>query len=65
MGQHFLHVLREELTNNFLKSHALLSFLVGVMVGLLDEGSRFSLEKLGIEDSNEEADINELLSAFT
>lgn len=64
VGQHFLHLLQEELTNGFLKSPALLSSLTGVMVDLLDEGRRFSLEKLGIEDSNGKSNLVELLGAF-
>lgn len=64
MGQQFLHILREELTAGFLKSPALLSSLAGVMVDLLNEGRRFSLGKLGLENSNGDSDLEELLSTF-
>lgn len=60
----FLHVLREELVVGFLKSPALLALLAGVMMDLPDEGCRFSRRKLGLEDSNGENDIEELVSAF-
>lgn len=65
VGQKFLHTLREELVAGFLKSFVLLSSLAGVMVNLLVEGRRFSLGKLGQEDSNGESDLEVLLSIFS
>lgn len=64
MGQDFLHTLREELATRFLKSPDFLSSLAGVMVDLLDGGCRFSLGKLGIEDSNRNNDLEKLLGVF-
>lgn len=64
VGQQFLHILREEMVAGFLKSTTFLASLAEVMVDLPDEGRRFSLRKLGLEDSNGGNDLEELLSTF-